>query len=99
MACEDYPCCGHEAGDCPRIDAKGRERWTCVECGKLLPLSASSSKRPGVGVEYCAIHASVAAASASVSVPPPNRASIRIQPELCISRLRRAETILPLTVK
>jgi len=43
MACEDYPCCGHESGDCPRIDSKGRNRWTCVECGKTLPLKAQSS--------------------------------------------------------
>ena len=41
--CEDYPCCGHEAGDCPRVDRKGRERWTCVECGKRLLLTATSS--------------------------------------------------------
>jgi len=37
--CEDYPCCGHEAGDCP--DEKGRMK--CVECGKRLPRNASSS--------------------------------------------------------
>lgn len=43
MACEDYPCCGHAPGDCPRIDRKGRERWTCVECGRTLPLTAVSS--------------------------------------------------------
>ena len=41
--CEDFPCCGHEAGDCPTRDSKGRERWTCVECGKRLPLKATSS--------------------------------------------------------
>ncbi len=43
MACEDYPCCGHEAGDCPKIDRKGRQRWTCVGCGKTLPIKATSS--------------------------------------------------------
>jgi len=43
MACEDYPCCGHEPDDCPKLDSKGRERWTCVECGKRLPLKATSS--------------------------------------------------------
>ena len=43
MPCEDYPCCGHEAGDCPTRDARGNERWTCVECGKRLPLRATSS--------------------------------------------------------
>lgn len=43
MACEDYPCCGHEAGDCPRVDSKGRERFRCVDCGKELPVKATSS--------------------------------------------------------
>jgi hypothetical protein len=42
--CEDYPCCGHEAGDCPTVDAHGRNRWRCVGgCGRWLPLNASSS--------------------------------------------------------
>lgn len=41
--CSDYPCCGHPEGDCPHIDSKGRERWRCVECGKQLPLKATSS--------------------------------------------------------
>jgi len=43
MRCEDYPCCGHEAGDCPSIDEDGNQRWTCVSCGTILPLNASSS--------------------------------------------------------
>ena len=43
MACEDFPCCGHERGDCPTRDSKGRERWTCVECGKRLSVKARSS--------------------------------------------------------
>ena len=37
--CEDYPCCGHEAGDCP--DASGRMK--CIECGKRLSKNAHSS--------------------------------------------------------
>jgi len=42
--CEDYPCCGHEAGDCPRVDSAGRERFRCVGgCGKELPAGARSS--------------------------------------------------------
>jgi hypothetical protein len=41
--CEDYPCCGHEAGDCPSTDSEGRQRWTCVECGKILPFNSGSS--------------------------------------------------------
>ena len=40
--CEDYPCCGHEAGDCP--DSEGR--FTCVGCGKRLPRDAGSSICP-----------------------------------------------------
>ena len=28
--CEDYPCCGHEPGDCP----DSSRRMKCVECGK-----------------------------------------------------------------
>jgi hypothetical protein len=43
MACEDYPCCGHEPGDCPKINSKGQEIWTCVGCGKPLKANASSS--------------------------------------------------------
>ncbi len=34
--CEDYPCCGHEAGD-------SSGRMTCVECGKRLAKNATSS--------------------------------------------------------
>ena len=41
--CEDFPCCGHEAGDCPRIRKDGSEAWSCVECGKELPRKATSS--------------------------------------------------------
>lgn len=37
--CEDYPSCGHEAGDCP--DSQGR--MTCVECGERLSRRATSS--------------------------------------------------------
>ena len=39
MYCEDYPCCGHEQGDCP--DSEGR--FNCVECGKRLKKNATSS--------------------------------------------------------
>ncbi len=42
MTCEDYPCCGHEPGDCP--DSSGRMK--CVECGRRLPKNASSSICP-----------------------------------------------------
>ena len=37
--CEDYPCCGHEPGDCP--DSQGR--MCCIECGKRQPKTATSS--------------------------------------------------------
>lgn len=40
--CEDFPCCGHAAGDCP--DSQGR--MTCVECGRKLAKNASSSICP-----------------------------------------------------
>lgn len=42
--CEDYPCCGHTAGDpCPAVDAKGRIVAVCCECGGRLPKAARSS--------------------------------------------------------
>ena len=35
--CEDFPCCGHSSGECPRIDAKGREVYRCSQgCGREL---------------------------------------------------------------
>lgn len=36
--CEDFPCCGHENGGCPRIDEKtGREVYRCSQdCGREL---------------------------------------------------------------
>ncbi len=46
--CEDYPCCGHgpppmgDGGGCPTMTASG-PRWTCCECGTLMPPNASSS--------------------------------------------------------
>lgn len=40
--CEDFPCCGHEQGDCP--DAQGRMR--CVECQRRLPKNSGSSICP-----------------------------------------------------
>lgn len=32
--CEDYPCCGHVAGDCPSYTKSGRLKCTC---GRVLP--------------------------------------------------------------
>lgn len=40
--CEDYPCCGHEANDCP--DSQGRMK--CVECGRRQSKTATSSICP-----------------------------------------------------
>lgn len=41
--CEDYPCCGHEPGDCPDRDKHGNETYRCAGChGKLPPHSQSS---------------------------------------------------------
>lgn len=40
--CEDFPCCGHEAGDCPRQTDDGPV-FRCCECGADLPKRATSS--------------------------------------------------------
>jgi hypothetical protein len=37
--CEDYPCCGHEAGGCPDPDG----RYRCARCGGRLPRRATSA--------------------------------------------------------
>jgi hypothetical protein len=37
--CEDYPCCGHEAGGCPDPDG----RFKCARCGGPLPRRATSA--------------------------------------------------------
>lgn len=36
-ACEDFPCCGHEWGRCPRVDELGARYHVCVDCGARLP--------------------------------------------------------------
>ena len=41
--CEDYPCCGHEAGGCPAIDAQGRQRFRCATCATLMSHNARSA--------------------------------------------------------
>lgn len=41
-ACEDYPCCGHEAGQCPTQDEHGNNVYRCV-CGAKLPPNSRSS--------------------------------------------------------
>jgi hypothetical protein len=41
--CEDFPCCGHEPGDCPDRDEHGNESWRCARCRARLPKGARSS--------------------------------------------------------
>ena len=41
--CEDFPCCGHEAGCCPDYDDAGRQlNMKCV-CGATVPLDSKVS--------------------------------------------------------
>ena len=43
MRCEDYPCCGHESGECPVVDENGAERFRCVKCWDLMPPKQTSA--------------------------------------------------------
>ena len=36
--CQDFPCCGHEAGCCPRYDEGGRQLDMVCVCGTRLPI-------------------------------------------------------------
>ncbi len=36
--CEDFPCCGHEAGCCPNYDESGRQTDMVCTCGARLPI-------------------------------------------------------------
>jgi len=38
MACEDFPCCGHESGCCPRYDSLGQQLEMICLCGARLPV-------------------------------------------------------------
>lgn len=41
--CEDWPCCGHEAGCCPDYDESGKQlNMRCV-CGAVVPLGSKTS--------------------------------------------------------
>lgn len=44
MRCEDFPCCGHEAGCCPDFDPETGEQldMKCT-CGASVPLTSRSS--------------------------------------------------------
>ena len=44
--CEDFPCCGHEAGCCPDFDDDGRQLNMKCTCGATVPLSSRSSICP-----------------------------------------------------
>jgi len=35
--CEDYPCCGHEAGCCPDYNEAGEQLNMKCTCGATLP--------------------------------------------------------------
>lgn len=37
--CEDWPCCGHEAGCCPDYDESGRQLNMRCTCGAVLPVT------------------------------------------------------------
>ena len=41
--CEDYPCCGHEAGGCPRTNDDGEQVFPCASCGCDLPVHNRSA--------------------------------------------------------
>ena len=36
--CEDFPCCGHEAGCCPDYDENGQQMNMICVCGAKLPI-------------------------------------------------------------
>ena len=37
--CQDFPCCGHEEGCCPRCDESGNQLDMVCTCGKRLPVA------------------------------------------------------------
>ena len=37
--CEDFPCCGHEAGCCPNFNESGEQLDMVCTCGKRLPIT------------------------------------------------------------
>ena len=50
MSCEDYPCCGHEWGDCPDPDAEERGEYPlrCVECGGRIKHGDAATNAPSM---------------------------------------------------
>jgi len=41
--CEDFPCCGHEEGCCPRFSSSGKQLDMVCVCGKRLPIDNPTS--------------------------------------------------------
>lgn len=41
--CEDWPCCGHEAGCCPDFDESGKQLNMKCTCGATVPLTSRYS--------------------------------------------------------
>ena len=43
MRCEDFPCCGHEPGCCPRYSDSGEQMDMVCTCGTRLPVTSRFS--------------------------------------------------------
>lgn len=43
MTCEDWPCCGHEAGCCPDFDSNGNQTNMRCTCGAIIEVNARYS--------------------------------------------------------
>lgn len=41
--CEDFPCCGHEAGCCPDFDEAGQQLNMRCTCGAVLSIKSRFS--------------------------------------------------------
>lgn len=41
--CEDFPCCGHEAGCCPDFDQDGNQLNMVCVCGAKIPVDSKYS--------------------------------------------------------
>lgn len=41
--CEDWPCCGHEPGECPDYDRKGNVIRKCAGCQARIPVNSRYS--------------------------------------------------------
>ena len=43
MSCEDFPCCGHEAGCCPDFGEDGQQLNMRCTCGARIPVDSNLS--------------------------------------------------------